>query len=88
MSWRAKARPIVFMFTDEPPQSFVSPEITNQDVVDIVLENNVLLAIWSNWLEFQYITSDVNGFRFPLVPEWEPIFENENEVIISGCSEK
>lgn len=88
LSWRAKARPIVFMFTDEPPQSFVSPEITNQDVVDIVLENNVLLAIWSNWLEFQYITSDVNGFRFPLVPEWEPIFENENEVIISGCSEK
>jgi len=86
LSWREDANRLFFMFTDEPPQTYESPEVTEFDVVDFCLNSFTLPFIWHNdYPEFSHITDNANGLDFQLRSQWQPIFDDLNSIVITLC---
>lgn len=86
LSWRIDAKRMLFTFTDEVPQTYMTPQITYQMVLDACVSSNTFLAIWSNNdREFSLITNDSFGLHFELVNDWEIIFNEMNSIIFMFC---
>lgn len=87
LSWREDAIRLTFAFTDEPPQTYRSPAISGQDVINNCITSGTLPFIWHNpsYFEFTNITSTANGRSFYLVNNWQQIFDDLNSIVITLC---
>ena len=88
LSWRQDAVPLVFTFSDEPDQSFLSPSIDRQDVIDMSNLYGVTQYTWTNHPNsFGPIATATGGANFNLSSDWVDIFNDENSIYIIQCVE-
>lgn len=94
LSWRDDSNKLIFMFTDEWPQTyyklngdFGSPsEHTPEIVANTCLNDSVLPFIWHYEYDgFSYITSNTNGKDFYISDDYLDIFNDLNSIIIDLC---
>ena len=84
--WRDDANYLFFMFTDEPQQSYISPRITGQSIIDTCMWSGMLPFIWSKYpADFEYIADGANGIHFSLTTDWQIILNDMNSVILTLC---
>ena len=86
LSWRPEAKKLIFTFTDELPQTYVTPQTTYQMVSDTCIASQTTLVIWSeNEPEFRPIAENAGGVYFELINDWEIMFEEMNSIIFMFC---
>ena len=86
LHWNMNANALVFTFTDEPPQTYVTPPTDGLMITDACLEHGVLPFIWSlSPTEFRPIVQAANGIHFSIVNDWEQIFNDMNSIVITLC---
>lgn len=86
LHWDPEAQAILFAFTDEVPQSYLSPPATGPDIVAACMENSVLPFLWSkNILDFDPMISPEGGKCFEIKTTWEPMFNDLASIILELC---
>ena len=86
LSWDPVANGLIFAFTDEDPQSYLSPVVTALMIKDSCLSHFVLPFLWSrNIPAFEPEIVGANGRCFNLEDTWEPMFDDMNSIIVTLC---
>jgi len=94
LSWREDANRLMFVFTDEGPQTYSTPPTTAQNVIDSCIGSGTLPFVWHGaWggSEFLNMTTAAGGTAFEMEigvspeEEWEPIFNDLNDVVVTLC---
>ena len=52
LSWSPNARRVIVMFTDEEPQSYMSPRVSDQQARDLAVSNSLSVVIFTDALEW------------------------------------
>lgn len=86
LSWRPEAKRLLFTFTDEPPQTYMTTRTNYQMVSDACIASQTTLVIWSeNEPEFRPIAENSGGVYFELINDWQIMFNEMNSIIFSFC---
>jgi len=83
ISWREDAKRVIILFTDEEPQSYLDPELTLQETINMASNANEL-SIYSfgefPWND-EWGDMSVNGSFYPLTSNALTMFENLMDII-------
>jgi len=91
LSWREDSNRLMFVFTDEPPQTYATPlnSMTSLEQHDAIVQeclmSGTLPFTWTLDFGFDSIAIDSNGLGFNLRSQWEPIFDDMNSIVITLC---
>jgi hypothetical protein len=89
VNWREGARKIIIVFSDEEPQSFLRPQVTNQIVID-ALRGTPDLKLYSfsgamGDAEWTAMTNSANGINFELTMNQNQMYQNLMSIIDEAC---
>ena len=86
LNWRPEANALIFSFTDEPPQTYVSPPVDDLMIIDSCLEHRVIPIQWSqNPGRFGPIVTASNGVHFTVVSDFQQMLDNMNSIVVTAC---
>jgi uncharacterized protein YegL len=75
INWTLNSRRAIFLFTDEEPQSYLSPEITENDAMNMAIINDVKVFIYSSDLGWR------NWNPYPLNSSYQLLSSNIDDAI-------
>ncbi len=89
VNWREGARKIIIVFSDEEPQSFLRPQVTNQIVID-ALRGTPDLKLYSfsgamGDAEWTVMANSANGINFELTMNQNQMYQNLMSIIDEAC---
>ena len=86
LNWRVNAIALSLLFSDEFPQSLVSPKITAIDVIDMSTLHGVTQYIWSNnYISFEPIAIGTGGMHFNLSSDCQNMVDDANAINTLLC---
>jgi hypothetical protein len=67
INWRDDARKLIIVFSDEYPQSFLHPSVTNSNLTGLFATHGSDLSLYAfGHHHWEYLANKANGERFPL----------------------
>jgi hypothetical protein len=88
LSWRSGAVPMYFGFTDEPGQSYMTPQTAMLDAEQMCVQSGVFVFHWSNFPEdFEPICTSTGGIHFDISNDTQAMFDDLNSIVSLFCTE-
>jgi len=87
LNWDPEAIPIILDFTDEDGQSHIPYNTMAQQVIDMCINNNVLVFVWSHLSSYQLkdVTLQIGGAFFELVANTQQLFDDISSIVLWLC---
>jgi hypothetical protein len=86
LSWRSDSNKMIFVFTDEPPQTYSSPPTTHTAASIACVDNDIRVYVWSIIpFTFDDIAAATNGQYFPLINNTDVLLNDMNSILAQYC---